>query len=406
MKSSSNKKLFCFIIISLVLLLQPIGLKALDDGLARTPPMGWNSWNTFGVNIDEKLIKETIDVMIKNGMKDAGYEYIVLDDGWEAKERDKNGKIIPDPKRFPSGMKALGDYIHSKGFKFGIHNDAGNRTCADYPGGRGHEFEDARAYASWGVDYIKYDWCNTGTANAEETFKTMGAALKATGRPIVFSICEWGSNEPWLWGKDVGHLWRTTGDIIDCYDCQAVYSLGWKHILDAQVGLEQYAGPGHWNDPDMMEVGNKGLTLAESRAHFTLWCILAAPLMAGNDVRNMSDEIRDIMINKEVIAIDQDPLGKQGYQMMDHPGKEIWVKELSKNQWAVCFHNTDKVPLKMKITWDHLWILKGKYSKYKVRDIWNKKDMGTIDIQKQDNEDFVKEIAPHDVLLLKFTPVK
>ncbi len=406
MNVSFTKKLSFYIIMSLILFMQSINLNALDDGLARTPPMGWNSWNTFGTNIDEKLIKETIEAMIKNGMKDAGYKYIVLDDGWEAKQRDKNGKIIPDPKRFPKGMKALGDYIHSKGFKFGIHNDAGTRTCADYPGGRGHEFEDARTYASWGVDYIKYDWCNTGTANAEETFKTMGAALKATGRPIVFSICEWGSNKPWEWGKDIGHLWRTTGDIIDCYDCQAVYSLGWKHILDAQVGLEKYAGPGHWNDPDMMEVGNKGLTLAESRAHFTLWCILAAPLMAGNDVRNMSDDIRDILTNKEVIAINQDPLGKQGYQMMDHPGKEIWVKELSKGTWAVCFHNTDEVPLKMKITWDHLWILKGKHSKYKVRDIWNKEDIGTIDIQKQDNEDFIREIAPHDVLLLKFTPAK
>jgi alpha-galactosidase len=406
MNLSFNKKLFCFIIVSLVFLTRPITINALDDGLARTPPMGWNSWNTFAADINENLIEETIDAMIKNGMKDAGYEYIVIDDGWEAMERDKNGKLIPDPKKFPGGMKALGDYIHSKGFKFGIHNDAGTRTCAGYPGGRGHEFEDARTYASWGVDYIKYDWCNTGTANAQETFKTMGAALKASGRPIVFSICEWGSNKPWLWGKDVGHLWRTTGDIIDCYDCQAVYSLGWKHILDAQVGLESYAGPGHWNDPDMLEVGNKGLTLAESRAQFTLWCILAAPLMAGNDVRNMSDEIRNILTDKEVIAINQDPLGKQGYRMMEHPGKEIWVKELSNGEWAVCFHNTDEVPLKMKITWSHLWILSGKYSKYKVRDLWEKTDLGAINLNKKDSEDFTKEIAPHDVLLLKFTPIK
>lgn len=406
MKKSFTKKLSFYSIMSLIFFVLSINLNALDDGLARTPPMGWNSWNTFETNINEDLIKETIEAMIENGMRDAGYKYIVIDDGWEAKERDKNGQIIPDPKRFPSGMKALGDYIHSKGFKFGIHNDAGTKTCADYPGGRGHEYEDARTYASWGIDYIKYDWCNTGKANAEETFKTMGAALKATGRPIVFSICEWGGNKPWEWAKDIGHLWRTTGDIIDCYKCQAVYSLGWRHILEAQVGLEKYAGPGHWNDPDMLEVGNKGLTLAESRSHFTLWCILAAPLMAGNDVRNMSEEVRDILTNKEVIAIDQDPLGKQGYRMMDHPGKEIWVKELSNGAWAVCFHNEDEVPLEMKITWDHLWILKGKHSKYKVRDIWNKKDIGTIDIQKQDYEDFKCEIAPHDVLLLKFTPAR
>lgn len=406
MNKSFNANMYFFIIFNLVFLLKPFDLNALDDGLARTPPMGWNSWNTFGTNIDENLIKETVEAMIKNGMRDAGYKYIVLDDGWEAKERDKNGQIIPDPKRFPSGMKALGDYIHSKGFKFGIHNDAGTKTCAGYPGGRGHEYEDARTYASWGVDYIKYDWCNTGKANAEETYKTMGAALKATGRPIVFSICEWGGNKPWLWAQDIGHLWRTTGDIIDCYNCQAVYSLGWKHILDEQVGLEKYAGPGHWNDPDMLEVGNEGLTLAESRSHFTLWCMLAAPLMAGNDVRNMSEEIRNILTNKEVIAIDQDPLGKQGYRMMDHPGKEIWVKELSNGTWAVCFHNTEEKPLKVRITWDHLWILQGKNSKYKVRDIWNKKDLEIINIKKQDYEDFTSEIAPHDVLLLKFTPVK
>jgi alpha-galactosidase len=376
------------------------------ENLALTPPMGWNSWNTFATNIDEKLIKETLDALIKSGMKDAGYEYVVLDDGWEARERDKNGKLIPDPEKFSSGMKALGDYIHSKGFKFGIHNCAGTRTCASYPGGRGHEFEDARTYASWGVDYIKYDWCNHGTANAEETYKTMRDALYAAGRPIVFSICEWGNNKPWLWGKDVGHLWRTTGDVTDCYDCQAVYSMGWKYILDAQVGLEKYAGPGHWNDPDMLEVGNEGLSIAESRAQFSLWCILVAPLMAGNDVRNMSDEIRDILTNKEVIAINQDPLGKQGFQFMKHPGKEIWVKEISNDAWAVCFFNSGDVPLKIRITWSHIWILRGKYNKYKIRDLWQKKDLGEIDLEKGDNEFFIRQIEPHYVILLKLSPVK
>ncbi|MEO0293245.1 MAG: glycoside hydrolase family 27 protein [candidate division WOR-3 bacterium] len=382
------------------------GLVALDDGLARTPPMGWNSWNSFQTNVNEEVIKEIVDAMIRTGMRDAGYEYIIIDDGWEAMERDKEGKIVPDPKKFPKGMKALGDYIHSKGFKFGIHNDAGTRTCAGYPGGRGHEFLDAKTYASWGVDYLKYDWCNTGSANAEETYKTMRDALKATGRPIIFSICEWGSNKPWLWGKDVGHLWRTTGDIMNCYDCQGVYSLGWKVILDEQVGLEKYAGPGHWNDPDMLVVGMEGLSLAESRSHFSLWCILAAPLIASNDIRNMSEEIRQILTNKEVIAIDQDSLGKQGYKIMDHPGKEIWVKELSGGAWAVCFHNTGEEPLKMKIIWGHLWILRGKYNKYKVRDLWEKKDLGIIDLEKKGDEFYIKEISPHDVLLLKFTPIK
>ncbi len=367
------------------------------EGLAPTPPMGWNSWNTFQTNISEKLVKEMAEALTAGGMKDAGYNYIVLDDGWEMKTRDKEGNIVWDPKKFPSGMKALGDYLHENGFKFGIHNCAGTKTCAGYPGGRGHEFQDARAYASWGVDYLKYDWCEHGTANAQETYKTMRDALYAAGRPIVLSICEWGNNKPWEWGKDIGHLWRTTGDITDCFDCQEVYSMGWKPILDMQIGLEKYAGPDHWNDPDMLEVGNKGLTLAESKAHFSLWCMLAAPLMAGNDIRKMSDDVRDILINKEVIAIDQDPLGKQGYQFMKHPGKEIWAKELSDGKWAICIFSTGEDKLKVRLDWKHFWILKGSYE---VRDLWAKKDLGKTD------KNFESEIPSHDVILFKLSPVK
>jgi alpha-galactosidase len=294
-------------------------------------------------------------------------------------------------------MKALGDFLHAKGFKFGIHNCAGTRTCSGFPGGRGHEFEDARAYASWGVDYLKYDWCNHGTANAEETYKTMRDALHAAGRSVVFSLCEWGNNKPWLWAEDVGHLWRTTGDVTDCYDCQAVYSVGWKQILNVQIGLEKYAGPDHWNDPDMLEVGNPGLSTAESRAQFSMWCMLAAPLMAGNDVRNMSEAIRRILTNREVIALDQDPLGKQGYQFMTHPGKEIWAKECSKGEWGVCFLNTGESALKLRVNWSHLSFLKGDYS---IRDLWMKKDLGKSD------KEFTAEVAPHDVLLVKLSPVR
>jgi alpha-galactosidase len=366
------------------------------DGLAPTPPMGWNSWNTFEIEIDENLIKETAEAMIANGMQSAGYTYVVIDDGWEAKSRDAQGHLIPDPERFPGGMKALGDFLHAKGFKFGIHNCAGKTTCSGFPGGRGHEFEDARTYASWGVDYLKYDWCDHGTANAEETYKTMRDALHAAGRPVVFSLCEWGSNKPWLWATDVGHLWRTTGDIIDCYDCQAVYSQGWKPILEAQVGLEKHAGPDHWNDPDMLEVGNPGLSVAESRSQFTLWSVLAAPLMAGNDVRKMSPAIREILTNGEVIAIDQDPLGKQGYRFMEHPGKEIWVKELSDGAWAVCFHNTGETDLKLRIDWSHLSFLKGRY---RIRDLWKKEARGVT------ASEVALVVAPHDVLLYKLTPV-
>lgn len=381
----------------MVLCLPAILIAEKFEGLALTPPMGWNSWNTFGTKIDENLIKETAEVMIKNGMQDAGYKYIVLDDGWEAMQRDANGNIVPDPQKFPSGMKALGDFLHENGFKFGIHNCAGTKTCAGYPGGRGHEFQDAKSYASWGVDYIKYDWCNHGTADGEETFKTMRDALYAAKRPIVFSICEWGNNKPWLWGQEVGHLWRTTGDITDCYDCQEVYSMGWKYILESQVGLEKYAGPDHWNDPDMLEVGNPGLTLPESRAHFSLWCMLAAPLMAGNDVRNMSDDVREILTNKEVIAVDQDPLGKQGYRYMEHPGKQIWAKELSKGCWAVCFFNDSTEAVKLRINWSNLPFLKGDYE---IRDLWQKKDIGSTD------KIFEAELPSHDVIVVRLTPAE
>jgi len=382
----------------LLILCLPVSAAAQKfKGLAPTPPMGWNSWNTFGAGISEKLIKEMAEALISSGMQQAGYTYIVLDDGWEAGDRDKQGNIICDQRKFPGGMKALGDYLHEKGFKFGIHNCAGTKTCAGYPGGRGNEFQDARAYASWGVDYLKYDWCSHGSANAEETYKTMRDALYAAGRPIVFSLCEWGNNKPWLWAKDIGHLWRTTGDITDCYDCQDVYAMGWKFILASQVGLEKYAGPDHWNDPDMLEVGNPGLSFIESRAHFSLWCILAAPLMAGNDVRKMSDEVKTILTNNEVIAIDQDPLGKQGYQFMTHPGKEIWARELSDGDWAVCFFNNSDNPVKIRVKWTHLSFLKGTY---KIRDLWQKKDIGTT------RDDFIGDVDSHDVVLFRLTPAK
>jgi len=369
------------------------------EGIARTPPMGWNTWNTFACDINETLIKETAEVMIAAGMRDAGYVYIVLDDCWLSKERDAEGNLVGDPIKFPSGMKALGDFLHAKGFRFGIYNCAGTKTCAGYPGGRGHEFQDARTYASWGVDYLKYDWCEHGTADARETYKTMRDALYAAGRPIVFSMCEWGQNKPWEWAAEVAHLWRTTGDITDCWNCKPEKE--WEHniksLLDSQVGLEKYAGPGHWNDPDMLEVGNPGLTLAESRAHFSLWCILAAPLMAGNDVRIMTEDIRNIMTDEEVIAIDQDPLGKQGYRFSQTPEKEIWVKELSGGDWAVCILNAGDTAAEMSIVWNEMTFLK---RGFQVRDLWQKKELGTT------AEDVRRTVDPHDVFLLRLSPMK
>lgn len=366
--------------------------------LAPLPPMGWNSWNTFQTRIDEKLIQQTADAMIANGMRDAGYVSINLDDGWSLKERDADGNLVGDTKRFPAGMKALGDYLHEHGFKFGIYNCAGTQTCAGYPGGKDHEEQDAKTYASWGVDYVKYDWCHTEGMKAPEAYKKMSDALRATGRPIVFSICEWGGSKPWTWAKGIGQLWRTTGDIAACYDCKKQYSSGWKILLDQQVGLEQFAGPGHWNDPDMLEVGNRGMTLPESRAHFSLWCILAAPLIAGNDVRKMSDEVRAILTNRDAIAIDQDPLGKQGFRVSNDEGKEVWAKELSGGDWAVCMLNTGADTAKLDLDWSGLRILKGQ--PYKIRDVWSKEDLGDT------SKPFSREIESHDVAFLRLTPTK
>ncbi|HKB92461.1 MAG TPA: glycoside hydrolase family 27 protein [Opitutaceae bacterium] len=367
------------------------------DGLAPTPPMGWNTWNTFAGNINESLVKETAEALVASGMRDAGYKYVVLDDAWLSKERDANGNVVADPVKFPSGMSALGDFLHARGLKFGIYNCAGAQTCAGYPGGRGHEFQDARTYASWGVDYLKYDWCNHGTADARETYKIMRDAIRSAGRPIIFSLCEWGDSKPWTWAADVGHLWRTTGDIMACYDCRQQWSSGWKVILDAQVGLEKYAGPDHWNDPDMLEVGNKGLTPAESRAHFSLWCMLAAPLMAGNDVRHMVAETRALLTDAEAIAIDQDPLGKQGSRFRTETGREIWIKELSAGDWAMCVLNTGLSSAEFVVEWNDFSFLKGKYT---VRDVWAKKAIGTT------SEKYSSRVDSHDVMLFRLTPIK
>lgn len=379
------------------------------EGLVPTPPMGFNTWNTFASKIDEYMVKEITDAMVKNGMRDAGYNYIVLDDTWSAMERDAQGNLQAHPEKFPSGMKAVGDYLHERGFKFGIYNCAGTKTCAGYPGGWGHEFQDALKYAEWGVDYLKYDWCNSGTADPKDAYLRMRDALWAAKRPVVFSICEWGNSKPWEWAKDVGHLWRTTGDIMDCYDCTQRWERGWKVILDLQHsqvqpadgqnnGIGKFAGPGHWNDPDMLEVGNEGLTFGESRAHFSLWCVLAAPLIAGNDVRKMSPEILAVMIDREAIAINQDSLGKQGWRFRAEPSHEIWVRELAGGDWAVALLNTGKETAELSIDFSHgWWFTNGECA---VRDIWDKKDAGTTATT------FKKKIDSHDVAFLRLKLIK
>ena len=258
--------------------------------LARTPPMGWNSWNKFGCHVNEALIRSAADQMVASGMRAVGYQYIVIDDCWQG-ERDANGNIQPDAKLFPSGIKALADYVHSRGLKFGIYTDAGTKTCAGRAGSRGHEFQDARQYAAWGVDYLKEDWCNTATQNAEASYATMHEALVATGRPVVLSICEWGAAKPHLWGQEVGgNLWRTTGDIADKFEGKDDYRIGMMDIVDLNADLHSYAGPGHWNDPDMLQIGNGGMTPVEYRTHFSMWAMMAAPLLAGNDLAAMSED--------------------------------------------------------------------------------------------------------------------
>ena len=380
------------------------------DGLALTPPMGWNSWNKFGCNVDEQLIRETADAMVATGMKEAGYQYIVIDDCWHG-ERDSLGFIHPDPERFPNGMKALADYIHGLGLKFGIYSDAGWKTCGGRPGSRGYEYQDAMQYAAWGVDYLKYDWCNTEGLKAEGAYLTMRDALFKAGRPIVFSLCEWGNNKPWEWAGDVGHLWRTTGDIAAIFDGIVDHgtwkSLGVLQILDLQEGLREYAGPDHWNDPDMMEVGN-GLSESENRAHFSLWCMLAAPLMAGNDMTNMDEPTLKIMTNKEAIRIDQDPLGIQGFRYSRMGDLEIWFRPLENEEWAVCFLNRNAEQTDIKFDWqqnpvvDDLSKRTADFNRnvYRIYDIWKAEKSGTTD------EIFESELAGHDVVLLRLSPRK
>jgi len=351
----------------------PATVCALDNGLAPTPPMGWNSWNKFQCNVSASLIKQAAEAMVRTGMRDAGYQYVVIDDCWQV-NRDANGNIVADPQRFPDGIKAVADYVHSQGLKFGIYSDAGTGTCENRPGSRGYEFQDARQYAAWGVDYLKYDWCNHSTQDSAASYSIMRDALAKSGRPIVFSLCEWGSTKPWLWARNVGNLWRTTGDITDKWDTgEKSDNMGVLQILDLQDGLESYAGPGHWNDPDMLEVGNGGMTATEYRSHFSLWCLLAAPLMAGNDIRSMSDETRDILTNKEVIAVDQDPLGRQGRRVKRTGDAEVWAKEMSDGSRAVALVNRGRTETRITLEWTDIGY--PAHVGASVRDLWEHKNL-------------------------------
>ena len=328
------------------------------DNLAQTPPMGWNSWNPFGKHVSEDVIKATADAMVTSGLKEVGFEFVVIDDIWQGGRDSVTGLLYPDPERFPSGIKALADYVHSRGLKFGIYSDAGTLTCGDKPGSYGFEEKDAKLFAEWGVDYLKYDYCycpdyaseNNDYKSAIARYEAMGDALKATGRPIVYSICEWGPRAPWLWGKEVGgHLWRISYDVGDKWDepRNEHSQIGILTAIDAMTNLERFVQKGGWNDPDMLVIGLRnsgyikggGCTDVEYRTQMSMWCMFSAPLMLGCDLVTMSEETKAILVNKDIIAIDQDPLGKQAFRVMRKDGVEAWQKPLSGGKVAIAFLN-------------------------------------------------------------------
>ena len=359
------------------------------NGLARTPPMGWASYNKFGLAIDEELIRAVADSLVATGMRDAGYVYLEIDDGWQG-ERETDGVLRPND-RFRD-MKALSSYIHSKGLKLALYSSPGPKSCGGFEGSYGHEDQDAQTFAAWGLDYLKYDWCSASTiySRADEmraVYQKMGEALRATGRPIVYSLCQYGIFKVWQWGPKVGaNLWRTTHDIKD----------NWKSMSDigfSQDGLESYAGPGHWNDPDMMEVGNGGMSIEEYRTHMTLWVILAAPLLVGNDPRTMTDDIKEILLNREVLAVNQDTLGKQGRRLIRNGTAEIWAKPLSDEAVAVALFNRGASLARVSVRWSEL----GLNGRYRARDLWKRVDLPDA------TDGYSAEVPSHGSALLRIT---
>jgi alpha-galactosidase len=358
--------------------------------------MGWNSWNHYAEKVNDATIRAQADAMVASGMRDAGYVYVNIDDTWEG-TRDEKG-VIHSNEKFPN-MKALADYVHSKGLKLGIYSSPGAKTCAGFAGSLGHEEQDAQTYSEWDVDYLKYDLCSFGDemakAGSEEkahqlmmdAYTKMHKALQKTGRPIVLSLCQYGVDSVWRWGESVGgNLWRTTGDIGDNYARMA--GIGFS-----QAGLAKYAGPGHWNDPDMLEVGNGGMSLTEYRTHMSLWAILAAPLLAGNDLSKMTPETAQILTNRKVIAIDQDPAGIQGDRVRSEGPFEIWAKPLADGSKAVALFNREDTWMKsamMEVNFRDL----GFDGSVKVFDVWENKDLGVLEGM------YKTEVPPHGVALL------
>ncbi len=371
-------------------------LPAQTGKMAATPPMGWNSWNHFAKQVSDTIVRAQADAMVSSGMRDAGYIYINIDDTWEG-ERDAQGFIHPNNK-FPD-IKALADYVHSKGLKLGIYSSPGPKTCAKYEGSYGHEEQDAQTYAEWGIDYLKYDLCSlhdmmkqAGSPEAAhkimvDAYTKMHNALLKTGRPIVFSLCQYGDDAVWRWGNAVGgNLWRTTGDISDRYSRMA-------EIGFSQAGLSKYAGPGHWNDPDMLEIGNGGMKTDEYRTHMALWALLAAPLLAGNDLTTMTPETVSLLTNREVIAIDQDPAGMQGDRVTAEGPVEVWARPLADGSKAVGLFNRHHVPLDVRVDFRQL----GFKGTVQLRDVWSGSKLGTAE------GDYHSMVPAHGVVLLRVT---
>lgn len=411
MKSNWIVKVVLLTIVALTTL--PSGAQKWEN-LAETPQMGWSTWNKFQGNISEDVIRGIADVMVSSGLRDAGYTYINIDDCWHG-QRNADGFIEVDAQKFPSGMKALADYVHSRGLKLGIYSDAGTETCGGMPGSLGHEYQDALQYARWGVDYLKYDWCNTVDINPRGAYQLISDALHASGRPILLSMCEWGSSKPWRWARDVGHSWRTTPDIWCNFDSIRVFPAGYSQFGVLQCiafndTLRQYAGPGHWNDPDMLEVGN-GMSENEDRAHFTMWCMMASPLILGNDLRSMSQATRDIIMNREMIAVDQDKLGVQGWHCFDRGALQFWLKPLVDDAWALTIFNPSTSDVDYALNWQELCLTDTQVSQrstafdtcvYDVYNLWTHKAEGKTSVK--DAPERTLTVKARDVVSYRLTP--
>jgi len=382
-----------FIVIAVIGYIQTFQVSALNNELAKTPPMGWNSWNAFHENINETQIKQIADTIVSSGMKDAGYIYLNLDDNWMANPaRDSSGNLICDPTRFSSGMKALGDYIHSKGLKFGIYGDRGSKTCLSIPqsGSYGYEQRDANTFASWGVDYLKYDNCFI-VGNMQSDYTNMKNALASCGRPIIFSIC---AIQFQKWMPETGNLWRVSDDIVDTWDNGTAWGNGIIECIDANRDLALYAKPGAWNDPDMLEIGNSGCTTEEYRSQMSMWSIMAAPLITGNDIRTMSQTTKDILLNKEVIAVDQDEAGIQGTRLSTSNGLEVWCKPLDSANGttkAVALLNRNNSTANITVKFTDI----GLTDTVTVRDLWAKTDRGSF------NGTYTMSVPAHGTGMLK-----